>query len=238
MTARPSRLSRPSRPRTGRPPRLTRRAIAGAGVALADEQGLGAVTMRSVAAHLSATPAALYRHVANRSDLLSAIRDAVVDGAALCHGATCDDAVLCDDAVCNDAASAKGRPAVEVPGTAAGSSTGTEAARALRRGRLESLITELVELHRRHAWLAQIPPDAAQGEATVAFVARVSAVLEPFDAPEPRRLAALAVLLDLVSGVARWGTAAAGESTGPGETSALVGIVADAVSGVLYPTTA
>ncbi|MCQ9369239.1 TetR/AcrR family transcriptional regulator [Brevibacterium sp. 91QC2O2] len=208
-------------------------------MALADEQGLGAVTMRSVAAHLSATPAALYRHVANRSDLLSAIRDAVVDGAALCHGATCDDAVLCDDAVCNDAASAKDRSAVAAPGAVTDSGTGTRAATLARpRARLESLITELVELHRRHAWLAQIPPDAAQGEPTVAFVARVSAVLEPFDAPEPRRLAALAVLLDLVSGVARWGTAAAGESTGPGETSALVGIVADAVSGVLYPTTA
>ena len=42
-------------------------------VALADEQGLDAVTMAAVAERLAVTPMALYRHVANKADLLDGL---------------------------------------------------------------------------------------------------------------------------------------------------------------------
>lgn len=57
----------------GRPSLIDRDAVLGAGLAIADEGGLDAVTMGAVAAHLGVTPMALYRHVANKADLLDGI---------------------------------------------------------------------------------------------------------------------------------------------------------------------
>lgn len=44
-----------------------------AALALADEQGLAAVSMRSVAAALGVTPMALYRHVGDKQELLDGL---------------------------------------------------------------------------------------------------------------------------------------------------------------------
>jgi AcrR family transcriptional regulator len=50
-----------------------------ASLQLADERGLAAVTMHAVAGRLGVTPMALYRHVANKADLL----DGLVEGILL-----------------------------------------------------------------------------------------------------------------------------------------------------------
>lgn len=63
--------------RPGRPARLTREAVLHAAVELADEAGLDAVTMRTVAGRLDAEAMSLYRHVANKDDLLDGMIDLV-----------------------------------------------------------------------------------------------------------------------------------------------------------------
>lgn len=67
--------TRPERSTRGPAPEHSRAEIASAGVALADADGLGAVTMRSVAAAIGTGPASLYRYVANRAELLELMAD-------------------------------------------------------------------------------------------------------------------------------------------------------------------
>lgn len=61
----------------GRQPRISRAAVLAAGLAVADEEGLPAVTMQAVAKRLEVTPMALYRHVASKEDLLDGLVDLV-----------------------------------------------------------------------------------------------------------------------------------------------------------------
>jgi AcrR family transcriptional regulator len=67
--------TRPQRSARGPVPEHSRPEIASAGIALADAAGLGAVTMRSVAAAIGTGPASLYRYVANRAELLELMAD-------------------------------------------------------------------------------------------------------------------------------------------------------------------
>jgi AcrR family transcriptional regulator len=60
----------------GRPAQISREEVLQAGLAIADADGLDAVTMQAVARRLGVTPMALYRHVASKGDLL----DALVEG--------------------------------------------------------------------------------------------------------------------------------------------------------------
>ncbi|HTO26197.1 MAG TPA: TetR family transcriptional regulator, partial [Gaiellaceae bacterium] len=60
---------------SGAMPRLDRDAVLHAGLALADEGGLDAVTFRRVAERLGVTPMALYRHVESKEDLLDGMAD-------------------------------------------------------------------------------------------------------------------------------------------------------------------
>jgi AcrR family transcriptional regulator len=55
--------------------RLTRDDVLGAGLELAAEFGLDAVSIRRVAERLGVTPMALYRHVASKDDLLDGMAD-------------------------------------------------------------------------------------------------------------------------------------------------------------------
>jgi AcrR family transcriptional regulator len=55
--------------------RLDRDAVLEGGLALADEAGLAAVTLRRLADRLGVTPMALYRHVAGKDDLLDGMAD-------------------------------------------------------------------------------------------------------------------------------------------------------------------
>jgi AcrR family transcriptional regulator len=58
-------------------PKLSRQEIVAAAIQIADEQGLDAVTMRGVASAIGSGTMSLYRHVANREELLDAMLDAV-----------------------------------------------------------------------------------------------------------------------------------------------------------------
>jgi AcrR family transcriptional regulator len=60
----------------GRPAQISRDEVLQASLAIADAEGLDAVTMQAVARRLGVTPMALYRHVASKADLL----DALVEG--------------------------------------------------------------------------------------------------------------------------------------------------------------
>src|SRR4051794_37413104 len=60
---------RSTRDRPAKPP-LSREAVVAAGLAILTAEGLGAVTMRAVAAALDTGPASLYAYVANRDELL------------------------------------------------------------------------------------------------------------------------------------------------------------------------
>src|SRR5438874_1240559 len=59
---------------------LTHPQIAEAAVALADAEGLAAVSMRRLAEQLGVSTMALYRYVANKDELLELMIDAVGDG--------------------------------------------------------------------------------------------------------------------------------------------------------------
>lgn len=72
MTA--TRAKRTSEPRDT----LTRERVLCAGIELADERGIGALTMRELAARLGIEAASLYNHVNNKDDLLGAMTDRVV----------------------------------------------------------------------------------------------------------------------------------------------------------------
>ena len=57
---------------------LDHRAITTAAIALADEEGIDAVSMRKVAARMDHSPMALYRHVGSKDDLTELMYDAVL----------------------------------------------------------------------------------------------------------------------------------------------------------------
>jgi len=63
---------RPGRPRPGEPT-LTREAILTAALALVDEQGIEALSMRKLAARLQVDPMSIYHHVPNKAALVSGL---------------------------------------------------------------------------------------------------------------------------------------------------------------------
>jgi AcrR family transcriptional regulator len=67
---------RPERAAAGRPAQRSRAEITAAAMAIADGQGLAAVSMRRVAAQLGTGAASLYRYVDTREDLLDLMTDA------------------------------------------------------------------------------------------------------------------------------------------------------------------
>lgn len=71
--------------REGRGSRATldRESVLRAGLEIANADGIDAVTFRNLAEALSVTPMALYRHVANKSDLLEGIFELVSSDAAV-----------------------------------------------------------------------------------------------------------------------------------------------------------
>jgi AcrR family transcriptional regulator len=59
-------------------PALTVTRLAGAGIALADEAGMAAVSMQQVAGRLGVTKMALYRHVASKAELIAVMIEIAV----------------------------------------------------------------------------------------------------------------------------------------------------------------
>lgn len=66
-------------PRRGPKPTLTVEDITRAGIAVADAEGLAAVSMAKVAAHLGNSTMALYRHVKSKGELLMLMGDAALE---------------------------------------------------------------------------------------------------------------------------------------------------------------
>ncbi len=71
------RSARSNRKRRARP--LSRERVVDAALSIIDEQGIGAVTMRAVAARLNVEAMSLYRHIANRDKLFDAVVDRIVN---------------------------------------------------------------------------------------------------------------------------------------------------------------
>lgn len=69
--------SRPERGARGPAPERSRAQITTAALALADAEGLAAVSMRALAQRLGTGPASLYRYVGGRDELLDLMADAV-----------------------------------------------------------------------------------------------------------------------------------------------------------------
>jgi len=67
----------------GRLPRFDRRTVLRAGLDLADEHGLDAVTMQAVAGRVGVTPMALYRQVASKADLLDGLVELLLTEVAM-----------------------------------------------------------------------------------------------------------------------------------------------------------
>jgi AcrR family transcriptional regulator len=67
---------RPVREPRGQHPPLTRDTIAAAGIAIADAEGIDALSMRKVAAELGCGTMSLYRHVSSKDELLDVMIDA------------------------------------------------------------------------------------------------------------------------------------------------------------------
>lgn len=70
---------------------LNRATVVRAAVGLADREGLDVVSMRRVAELLDVVPMALYKHVADKDDLLDGMVDAVIDGFRRPEGRSADD---------------------------------------------------------------------------------------------------------------------------------------------------
>jgi AcrR family transcriptional regulator len=70
--------SRPERGSRGPTPTHSRDSIVAAAVALADAEGIAAVSMRAVAAALGTSAGSLYRYLSSRDDLLDLMTDHVV----------------------------------------------------------------------------------------------------------------------------------------------------------------
>lgn len=78
VSTRPERRAGVEIRRTGPVPSFDRGAIVEAAIALADEGGLTAVSMRAVATRMGTSASALYRYVADRAELLGLMADRVV----------------------------------------------------------------------------------------------------------------------------------------------------------------
>ncbi len=88
---------RPQRAGRGPAPEYSRSRIAAAAVALADAEGLAAVTMRAVAVALETGPASLYRYVQTRDELVELMADEVtgeIGYAGLGSGGWLDDLLV------------------------------------------------------------------------------------------------------------------------------------------------
>jgi AcrR family transcriptional regulator len=74
-----------------RPRQIDRDAVLQASLELADERGIDALTMQVVADRLGVTPMALYRHVANKADLLDGVVERLLDEIVLADDGSWDD---------------------------------------------------------------------------------------------------------------------------------------------------
>jgi AcrR family transcriptional regulator len=151
----PSIWTRPERASRGPSPEHSRAEIAAAGVALADAQGLAAVTMRSVAAAIGTAPASLYRYVRTRGELVQLMADHVYGEFSY------------------DEPEASGQPAgPEASGRHAGPGPADPTEDLLRIARQGRAV------YRRHPWLLDVTAtESLPGPNAVAFIEHALAAL-------------------------------------------------------------
>jgi AcrR family transcriptional regulator len=192
--------TRPERSARGPAPEHSRAEIASAGVALADGSGLGAVTMRSVAAAIGTGPASLYRYVANRGELLELMADqaqgelaydpAGPGGAAGQGGAVGVGGAAGQGGAVGVGGAAGQGGAVGVGGAAGpGGAVGPGDAAA----RLSALAREGRALYARHPWLLGIPAAPVPGPNAVAFIEHCLAALSGVDLSGPAKLETIGI---------------------------------------------
>src|SRR4051794_33014638 len=67
-----------NRPTESRPSGLSREAIVAAAIAIADEEGLEAVSIRRIATRLETRPMSLYSHIETKGELIDLMMDEVI----------------------------------------------------------------------------------------------------------------------------------------------------------------
>jgi AcrR family transcriptional regulator len=175
MNNAPSIWLRPERSARGPVPEHSRAEIARAAVALADQGGLAAVTMRSVAAAIGTGPASLYRYVNTRDEILELMVDEVA-----------------------------GEYHPILPAGATPPSAGqTQAAEPALAGLLQ-LARRARQIFRRHPWMIDLPSvGTLPGPNAIAYTERVLTVLDGTALDGTARLELVGIFTGLVRLLAR-----------------------------------
>lgn len=151
---------RPATARRGPRPGLTLEGIAAAGVAIADAEGIGAVSMARVAESLGVTTMALYRYVPGKDDLLALMYDVALGPAP----AAPDREVGPPDPEC--------APRDRVVAL---------------RGRLEQWCADQLAMLHAHPWLTDLPTAPRLGPNQLAWLERGMAALAGSPLPPAER---------------------------------------------------
>jgi AcrR family transcriptional regulator len=178
---------------------VTRRAeIVNAALALADERGLDAVSMRGVADRVGVTPMALYPYVGNKAALLDAMIGALVG--QLAPGGTVPPGT---------------GPGETEPGGAASAGAGTDAGGPGPAERLIAFARSARAMVIRHPWAATllfsrpaVAPDSVR-TVDVVYTALLELGVPPADVPRMERMVSTVVL--------GYAASEAGGRFGPGE---------------------
>ncbi|WP_330457739.1 TetR/AcrR family transcriptional regulator [Streptomyces sp. NBC_00820] len=166
-----------------------REEILDAALALADERGLEAVSMRALAERVGVTPMALYRHVADKAALLDAMVGRLL-GALLPPEAGAG-----DTQGAGTGAGAKGTATDTATDTDTGTDAGTDAGRGRTWDqRLNALAYACREIAQRHPWAAHllfsrpaVTADAARA-VDIIYLALLEAGVPESEVPRLERL--------------------------------------------------
>lgn len=181
MNQPPSIWLRPERSARGPVPEHSRAEIARAAVALADQGGLAAVTMRSVAAAIGTGPASLYRYVNTRDEILELMVDEV---AGEYHPVPPSSA---------QPEPARSQPARSQPAQSQPALAG-----------LLQLARRARQIFRRHPWMIDLPSvGTLPGPNAIAYTERVLAVLDGTALDGAARLELVGIFTGLVRLLAR-----------------------------------
>lgn len=168
-------IDRPARARPGPRPDRSRAEIAATAIALADERGLAAVSMRAVAAAMGTAAASLYRYVSSRDDLLAVMVDAVLEAG----------------------------PAPRPPRRPS-RSVGRPAEASDWSDRMVELARQQLELHRAHPWLVEAAVRLpAYGRPAIDVFEQFLTIMAGLPNPPSEKLEAVGMVIGVVSLFAR-----------------------------------
>lgn len=180
------------RPRRGPKPRLTVEAVTGAAIAIADAEGIAALSMRRVAERLGVGVMSLYTYVPGKAELIDLMLDAVNAETARDGEGTADGRATGDAEVV--------------------SGSGGEGGSGGWRERLERVARDNWSLYRRHPWMLQVATvRPVLGPNTVGKYDRELRAVEGVGLTDVEMDAVLTLVLGHVAGAARM-LAEAGEA--------------------------